>query len=210
MTVYTYDYGEHGGGFVGLRVAVMVEGKLHQRYFSVHSRKSERFSDEVITTLTRQAHQLNDQWVAEKTRSIEKRKQDCQEIRVTDNLYTTGVRGIKMKYVVYKRGSKKKSQCLYYTPMFVVSGAHNGKRFQKKFNILSQGYTNAWTFAVLYYAMQKNLPEPGQLTKRLPPVEKWILIHADWLKKGHHVPKQRLPVEVRRDLIKHLSRDHNT
>ena len=111
------------------------------------------------------------------------------------SIYSTGVRGIKMKFITEKRIRAGELRT-YYTPVFIVSGSNDNKRFGKKFNILTQGYQSAWSYAVLYYAMNKDLTDPNNVLERLPPVEKFMIIIKEMRKTGHKVPKRRLPVEL--------------
>jgi len=67
MSVFLYDEGDHGGGFVGARVAVMVGSKHRQKYFSFRCKSSPTgfvsFAKE--EELKREAYALNEQWLAE-------------------------------------------------------------------------------------------------------------------------------------------------
>jgi hypothetical protein len=197
MAVYTYSEGEHPGKFIGCRVQVMVDKEPKQAYFSFN-----HFADLTREQVKEKAELLNTQWMIEQQQIINKRHQSCHEIRVTDNLYTTGVRGIKMKFTWVTRGIKAKR---HYTPHFIVQGKNQNGRFQKKFNIITQGYQNAWILAILYYAMRKDITEPQILVKRMPPPEKFLIIHKIMTENGHDIPKNRLPIDVYRKLKDHLT-----
>lgn len=192
MPVYRYNKGEHNGGFVGLRVAVMVNKELKQKYFSFRV-DGTRVSLDDEKKLEEQAKQLEDSWKYQQKPAIEKRLNEADEC--TTSIYSTGIRGIRMKFITEKRIRAGELRT-YYTPVFIVSGSNNNKKFGKKFNILTQGYQPAWMYAVLYYAMNKNLSDPGKLIERLPPVEKFMIIVGHMLKLGHKVPKRRLPIEL--------------
>jgi hypothetical protein len=192
MAIYKYNEGEHGGGFIGLRVAVMVNKKLKQKHFSFIVGSSWVSLDEE-KALEEKAKQLEDSWKYQQQSASEKRHNQAQERQ--SSVYSTGVRGIKMKFITMNR-TRAGELRTYYTPAFIVSGSNNNKRFTKSFNIITQGYQSAWTYAVLYYAMNKNLNEPGDLLKRLPPVEKFMIIIKAMHKSGHKVPKRRLPEEL--------------
>ncbi len=192
MPIYKYENGDHSGGFIGLRVAVMIDKELRQKYFSflvdgfpISADKEKKIQEK--------ARQLDDSWKYQQTSAIEKRKNQAKS--QISSVYSTGVRGIRMKFVVDKkfRAGELKS---YYTPMFIVEGSNDNKRFGKNFNIITQGYQIAWTSAVLYYAMNKNLTDPDDLIKRFPPVEKFMIIMNEMHKAGHTIPKRRLPVEL--------------
>lgn len=192
MPIYRYEDGDHSGGFIGLRVAVMVDKELRQKYYSLVVDGAPVSIDEE-KRIEEKARQLDDSWKYQQASAIEKRKNQAKD--QNSSVYSTGVRGIRMKFVVAKkfRAGELKS---YYTPMFVVEGSNNNKRFGKNFNIITQGYQIAWTSAVLYYAMNKNLTNPDDLIKRYPPVEKFMIIMKKMHKAGHAIPKRRLPVEL--------------
>jgi hypothetical protein len=139
------------------------------------------------------AIQLEERWKYQQKAAIEKRLNQAKE--QISSIYSTGVKGIRMKFIIYKR-TRAGDLRTYYTPSFIVTGSNNNKKFGKKFNILTQGYQSAWTYAVLYYALNKNLTDPGNLLERLPPVEKFMIIIKEMQKSGHKVPKRRLPVEL--------------
>ena len=192
MPIYRYNEGEHGGGFIGLRVAVLVNKELKQKYFSFTVEGSPVSLDEE-KTLEEKAKQLEDSWKYQQKSASEKRLNKAEEH--APSIYSTGVRGIKMKFITEKRIRAGELRT-YYTPVFIVSGSNDNKRFGKKFNILTQGYQSAWSYAVLYYAMNKDLTDPNNVLERLPPVEKFMIIIKEMRKTGHKVPKRRLPVEL--------------
>lgn len=192
MPIYRYKEGEHGGGFIGLRVAVLVNKELKQKYFHFTVDGLSVSLDEE-KALEERAKHLEDSWKYQQQAASEKRIN--QALEQFSSVYGTGVRGIKMKFIARKK-TRAGEQRTYYTPAFIVSGSNDNIRFCKSFNILTQGYQTAWTHAVLYYAINKSLSEPGDLLKRLPPVEKFMIIVKAMHRAGHKVPKRRLPVEL--------------
>lgn len=192
MPIYRYNEGEHGGGFIGLRVAVFVNKELKQKYFSFIVDGSQVSLDEE-KWIEEKAIQLEDSWKYQQKASAEKRHNQAQE--QVSSIYSTGVRGIRMKFISIKRKRAGELKT-YYTPVFIVSGSNNNKIFGKSFNIITQGYQSAWTYAVLYYAINKNLTDPNSLLERLPPVEKFMIIIKTMHSSGHQIPKKRLPVEL--------------
>ena len=124
-----------------------------------------------------------------------KKEIDCREKRRVSSAYTTGVSGIKMKFISTSK-SKLDNNKRYYTPYFLVSGSTNGKRFIKPFNIIRFGYDMAWLKAVSYYAEQKRLSNFDHLLKRKPPVEQFYVIYNHQRSLGHDIPLRRLPTEL--------------
>jgi hypothetical protein len=192
MPIYKYKEGDHSGGFIGLRVAVMVDNKRMQKYFSLIV-NGFRVSVAEEKRIEEKAMQLEGSWKYQQQSSIIKRHNEAKE--QVSSVYSTGVRGIRMKFIISKKMRSGELRA-YYTPVFIVSGSNNNKKFGKSFNIITQGYQSAWTYAVLYYAINKNLTEPSNLLQRLPPVEKFMVIIKEMHKSGHKVPKRRLPVEL--------------
>ena len=192
MPIYKYEEGEHGSGFIGLRVAVMVNNELKQKYFSFLVR-GKNISAAQEEHIKKQALELDERWQFSKRAAQEKRLNQAKEHK--SSVYATGVRGIRMKFIIEKkiRAGERRT---YFTPKFIVTGSNDNIKFGKNFNILTQGYNNAWTNAVLYYAMNKNLTNPDALLERVPPVEKFMIIIKYMNKLGYKVPKKRLPVEL--------------
>jgi hypothetical protein len=195
MTVYQYNEGDHPAGFIGLRVAVMVNGNHKQKYFNFAIRGTNYtfHSLEERNEMLLKAKALDQTWLYQKEAQATTREGKAKERRPT--LYSTGVSGIKMKFVKTKR-QRKSGERIYYTPSFVVAGSNNSRKFGKNFNILTQGYQKAWISAVLYYMINKNLTPAKDITKRLPPVEKFMVIFIEEHKNGGEIPKHRLPPEL--------------
>ncbi|HFD12666.1 MAG TPA: hypothetical protein ENJ32_09385 [Crenotrichaceae bacterium] len=203
MPIYRYEQDEHPGKFIGLRVAVSISGELKQRYFSF-THNGQRLPQQEIDTLEQQAKEQEIVWKQEQDKYTRKLFKLCKE-KGASPLYSTSVRGIKMKFIIKRKSVNGKIK-QYYTPMFVVSGSNNYKRFQKNFNILTLGYDQAWAHAIFFYITKKGLDNPDQLMKRQPPVEKFMVIYKYLVNQKHQIPKERLPVEIweNKDLLKHL------
>ena len=73
--IRTYRKGEHNSGFIGVRVAVMVNGKPMQKYFSFKTANIKE--SEVLT----KAKQLHTQWLMEKSLASSKREIASKELR---------------------------------------------------------------------------------------------------------------------------------
>ena len=191
MTIREYKPGEHKAGFIGLRVVVNVGGKYLQKYYNF--RKTE--TDEEIEQLRKEAEQQNNVWNMERILVQSKKEMDCREKRRVSSAYTTGVSGIKMKFISTSK-AKSDNKKRYYTPYFLVSGSTNGKRFIKPFNIIRFGYDMAWLKAVSFYAEKKNLANYSHLLERKPPVEQFYVIYKYQRSLGHDIPLRRLPEEL--------------
>jgi len=195
MTVREYKPGEHKASFIGLRVVVKVGSEYRQKYFNF--RKVE--TEEEREKMRAEAKQLNSIWNMERTLVQSKKEMECREKRRVSSAYTTGVSGVKMKFITNSKnrsGVKK-----YYTPSFLVSGSNQGEKFIKTFNIITQGYDMAWYKAITYYAEQKRLANYSHLLERKPPVEQFYVIYKYQRSQGHDIPAHRLPTELDPNMI---------
>ncbi len=153
MSVTLYDeLNPHGAGFMGYRVAVMVDGNHKQRYFTI-SNCSKRIQH-------KEAHKINAVWLQQKERAqIHRNNQAIQTIR---SLNGTGVRAIALAYQ-YSRDRKGNSKA-YKNLRFIVQGQQDGKGFSRAFIPNQRG----WEAAVKYLAKSKNLSRWKHLLKRYP------------------------------------------
>ena len=194
MSIYKYKEGDHKSGFIGFRVAVKVGDDYRQKYFNL--RKATQKSE--IIEAEKAAKKLNTEWNFERELIANQRKLECKEAKnYASSIYNTGVLGIKMKYSANSKkkvGRKKPKK--YYTPVFMVSGSTNSKKYFKQYNILTQGYDWAWMKAVQFYAEEKGIKHFSHLLERKPPVEKFIVIHRYVCGQGHDIPLSRLPNEL--------------
>jgi len=190
LSIREYLPGEHNAGFVGLRIVVKVGSDYRQKYYSFRNK-----SDEEKAKLMATAQALNAEWNMERTLTQSIKERECKEIRRTSSAYTTGVSGVKMKFVRYHkfRAGEKRA---YYTPYFKVSGSTKNVRFDKLFNIKQLGYDIAWNNAVAYYAGKKGLSSYSHLLERKPPVEQFYVIYKYQVSLGHKIPLRRLPNEL--------------
>jgi len=110
-----------------------------------------------------------------------------------------------MKFNIKRKSVKGKTNS-YCTPMFIVSGSNNGKRFQKNFNILTLGYSPGWAHAIFFYLIRKGFDNPDQLMMRQPPVKKFAVIYTFLANQKHQIPRDRLPIEIcdNKSFIEHL------
>lgn len=202
VTIREYVENEHPAKFIGLRVVVKVGSDYRQKYFSFKSKKYSKtlLNDQEIDRVRQEAKALNNTWNMERNFTQTMKERDCKENRRTSSAYTTGISGIKMKFVAYgkqRTGKRKK----YYTAVFKISGSTSSVRFDRTYNINSIGYDMAWLKAVMYYAEQKSLSSFDHLLKRKPPVEQFLIIYKHQCAQGHDIPLRRLPAEIDSELI---------
>jgi len=190
VSIREYLPGEHNAGFIGLRIVVKVGSDYRQKYFSFRNK-----TDEEKEALMNTAKRINAEWNMERTLTQSIKERECKEIRRTSSAYTTGVSGVKMKFVRYHkfRAGEKRA---YYTPYFKISGSTNNVRFDKLFNIKQLGYDMAWLKAIMYYAEQKNMSSYSHLLERKPPIEQFYVIYKYQVSLGHEIPLRRLPNEL--------------
>ena len=151
-----YERGEHKGGFIGVRVAVMVDGKHRQKYFSYKQ------SDKSEEAIYKEAEQLHREWLMLKNLANSKNLRESKEMRRVTSPFSTGVKGIKFN-ISHRRA------------YFFVQGSTNNKLFHKTFNINDHGYDLAWYKACEYLQSQKDYSLFDNIYKRKPPKEMLLI-----------------------------------
>ncbi len=175
MPVYTYKEGQHSSGFVGIRVVVGGVKKQKQKHYSF-----------------KKASPKKQKILEERAKKLEVKWQQLQQ----KSCYSTGVRGIRMNFIIIRKVIANKERN-YYTPVFAVSGQSDGKNFCKRFNIIKHGYKQAWENAVRYYANKKGFSDYDNLTEPLPPMKNFLnIVKIMHRTGGHKVPDKRLPLEL--------------
>jgi len=166
MAIYEYNEGDHNGQFQGLRVAVSIDSKVKQKYFSFRC-NGKYVSLTKERTLRKEAKALEQQWKEEQAIFRAKRIANAIETFRGEPSYSTGVRGIQLKFAIENkfRGNEWRR---YSYPVFIVSGSTKGVRFQDRFWINS-GYEKAWINAVKFLAKSKGIKDYDHLIKRMPP-----------------------------------------
>lgn len=204
MPIYYYD-GEQKSppGYIGVRVAVMVNSKLRQRWYSFRSAGG-FIPEEEQARIKAEAQALEKEWIMEKNLHAEIRLREAKE-EPQNSAYVTGVAGIKMRFVkqtkkrlsrAKKPGPKKMLTYVFYTPYIIVNSSHKKERFIKQFNVITQGYDMAWMQAVQHLAEKKGITSYDHLLARKPDVKQWKIIY-DWQnKKGYEIPVKRMPKEL--------------
>jgi len=151
-----YERGDHKGGFIGIRVAVMVDKKLIQKYFSY------KIYDKPKDELYKEASQYHSDLLLQKSLASSRNEKEAKEIRRTTSPYSTGVKGI--KFTLSHR------QCYFY-----VQGSTNKVLFYKHFNIQTLGYDMAWFKACEFLQKQKDYSIFDLIYSRKPQKEMLLI-----------------------------------
>lgn len=154
--IKTYLQGEHKSGFIGVRVAVMVDGKARQKYFSFKS--MDKKEDEVLSD----AKSLHAMWIMEKNLANSKREVESKELRRVSSPFSTGTKGIKFRIS-------------HNTSYFYVQGMTNHTRFSQNFNINKLGYEFAWFRACEYLQQNKDYALLDKVYKNKPAEERLLI-----------------------------------
>ncbi len=183
MAIYHYDGSQKTPpNYVGIRVAVSINGKLHQKWFKGKNAD------------VKKAESIERQWKFEQQLHKTTRVRERKEL-VKNSAYVTGVAGIKMKFVVSK---KKKGKKVYrsYAPVFIVSGSVNSQRFAKNFNIKRFGFDMAWFKACQFAAEKYGSTLFDKMVVKKPSVEQFKIIYRWQTKQGLDIPVHRMPDEL--------------
>ncbi|MCF6191462.1 MAG: hypothetical protein L3J51_13385 [Cocleimonas sp.] len=151
-----YNRGEHKGGFIGVRIAVMVGGKHRQKYFSY---KNSNKSKEAIY---KDAEQVHREWLMLKNLASTETQRESKELRRLTSPYSTGVKGIKFS-ISHSRA------------YFFVQGSTDNKLFYKNFSINDYGYDLAWYKACEFLQSNKDYSIFDNIYKRKPQKEMLLI-----------------------------------
>ncbi len=151
-----YERGEHKGGFIGVRVAVMIDGKHKQKYFSY---KNIDKSEEAIY---KDAEELHREWLMLKNLANTQNQRESKELRRVTSPYSTGVKGIKFS-ISHNRA------------YFFVQGSTDNKLFYNNFSIHDYGYDLAWFKACEFLQSKKDYSIFDDIYKRKPQKEMLLI-----------------------------------
>ncbi len=167
--IKTYQKGEHKGGFIGTRVAVSVDGKVIQKYFSVRNYKNNNLNKD---TLLKDAHFFHNELIMKKNLARSSYEKASKELRRTTSPFSTGVKGIKFTLA-------------YGNSYFYVQGSTNNIGFHKHFNINSLGYDFAWFKAFEFLQKNKDYSIFDTIYKKKPAKEMLLIAfrHLFFIKK---------------------------
>jgi len=207
MPIYYYD-GEQKSppNYIGIRVAVMINSKLQQKWYTF---RSSAYDGGVLPEMEqlkrkKEAQELEQEWMLEKNLHSGIRLREAKE-EPQNSAYVTGIAGIKMRYVkqtkrryskAKKPGPKKRLTYVFYTPFIIVNSSYKKEKFIKQFNVLTRGYDMAWYAAVNYFAEKKEITSFDHLLIRKPPIQQWTIIRNWQNKKGYEIPEKRQPNEL--------------
>ncbi len=195
VAIYEYDGTESAPEkYLGLRVAVSISGKLHQKWFNFRMKGTE-VSEMEKDLMRKQAERQEQQWKFEqqlnKEQYIRQRKEGNSY-----SAYKTGVRGIKMKFRKTEKRRGDKYYC-HYSPVFIVSGSSQGQTYRKTISIKKHGYDFAWFKACQYAAQKYGISQYDHLIKLKPDVRQFHLIYNWQCKQGWDIPLTSLPDELK-------------
>ncbi|WP_299881383.1 AP2/ERF family transcription factor [uncultured Cocleimonas sp.] len=176
--IRTYRKDEHKAGFIGIRVAVMVNSKLMQKYYSFKS--TDQSEDEILSD----AKSLHAKWMMEKNLASSKRDIAAKELRRVSSPFSTGIKGIKFRI--------SHNTCYFY-----VQGMTNKIRFHKNFSINKYGYEMAWFKACEFLQKNKDYSLFDSIYKNIP-VKERLLIAFRYL---YFTQKQQVHIEAIAPLI---------
>ena len=151
-----YNRGEHKGGFIGVRVAVMIGGKHKQKYFSY--KNSNKPEEDVY----KEAEQLHKEWLMLKSLTNTENLRESKELRRVTSPFSTGVKGIKFS-ISHRRA------------YFFVQGSTDNILFHKNFSINDYGYDLAWYKACEYLQSKKDYSLFDNIYKRKPQKEMLLI-----------------------------------
>lgn len=166
MAVFEYNHGEHGGGFIGLRVAVMVDRKLRQKYFSYVEKQASKYeatvfkSESELGLLLKDANKLNKQWRKEKEKKKKIRHTFGPSLGACINpQWSTGIRGLTCRYKITDNRTEIKKLVFCIS---IFSTNDSGERMQVTRNI-----SNERTISAVWRQLGRQLALSRDL-KRMP------------------------------------------
>lgn len=152
MSIYEYEEGELGSGFVGLRVNVSVDSEIMQRWFSFRGKRNpNKRSTRAWVSATkeklirREARKLEKQWLAEQAQAHAEFVAAAIPTARGNAWAKTGIKGINISYSPSDGRTVKN---VYFYPNFIVHIKKNGARFANTFSINHWGFDKAWIMAV--------------------------------------------------------------
>lgn len=164
-----YAEGDHPGGFIGIRVSVKVGRSQKQKYYSFRINRTEFISLREEQLLRLDTQKLEKIWLEEQKVIRSQREAEAKETARKSKPLRTGVRGIVLTYEKDNKFRAGEWRCYYY-PVIEVNGSHNKIRFFTKFRIMTLGYDEAWSQAVIFYAKNKGIKFYGHLLKKKPQI----------------------------------------
>jgi len=174
MSVYEYNEGEHGGGFIGLRVAVCGGSVLRQKYFSYVDKQGSKNrpttfkSENEIALLLKDANKLNKQWI--------KQKEEKRILRVTfgpplgaciNSQWNTTIRGLTCRYKISDYRAENKA-LVFCISIFATN--KDGYKLQITVNVSDETTINAiWRGLGRQLALARGLKRmPYKWMQRIP------------------------------------------
>lgn len=172
-------YREEKHSYPKLRVAVGVNGKLRQKYFSLKN-----VSDNEINAIYQAAEAIETKWKIESKAGQAKRVLKAKPTERSSEIYRTGVKGIQFKWT---RRTVKGN--VHYRPGFYVGIAECNKHY----GVLKAGHKAGWTQAIKTYCECKGIEINKSLMRRIPSKKKWQEVREHYnCKLGWDIPETEI------------------
>ncbi len=164
--IYRYDEDDHPAGYIGLRVAVSIDGCVKQQYFNFRKRPGVFVSIEEELDLIKQATKLDNKWRNEQAKMQQENRRNAIPRK---NSHTTRVRGISMNASFdrkYRCGGMK----IYPYIALRIHISHEGEVFTTTIRLKKDGSNlkSAWKRAVDLLCKKKKMRNNQQLYQRQP------------------------------------------
>lgn len=188
MGLMIYGSGDHGAGFIGVRIAKMIDCEHRQKYFNFRNAEghaSKKEQKEII----KKAQKLLDQWENEHVRLLRAQKVGTLSTgrRVSSTL---GARGITASFSTSINQQGKK----YYHPTITVRGGNI--KYKSTFFIRTQGYDEAYKQALKDYVARHSLSpyHKKKLQKYSEPHKAFENVRLRVNKKGYNITTEQMIV----------------
>lgn len=178
--IYYYDEYEHGAGFVGIRVAVSVDGTVKQRYFTFHKRPGVFVSQEEEALLREDAEKLNKKWHNQQAKKQLHRRRQAKP-RINQKFpCTTRVSGISLRIRKDKK-NRGGIERVYYFPELAIHISHLGERHFTSIHLKKDGsnLTEKWKVAVDFLCLKKRMRNNLSLYLRQPTMSEFESLSLD-------------------------------
>lgn len=184
--IYRYDEYDHPAGFIGLRVAVSIDGKVKQKYFSLRERPGVFVSLEKELKLIKEASKLDKKWRNEQAQAKLENKRNAMPGK---SLYTTRVKGISM-ISSFERKSRSGVEKIYRYLAFSIHISHERERFSTTVRLKKDGSNlgPAWKKAVDFVCKNKKMRNNKQLYQRKPTKKEFFKISPSFAVGGATKP----------------------
>ena len=180
--IYRYNEYEHPAGFIGLRVAVSIDGYVKQKYFNFRKKRGLFVSTEEELKLIEKATKLDKKWRNQQAKMQRENKRNAIPRK---NLHTTRVRGISMI-----ASSDRKYRCgrmkIYPYIALSIHISHKGEVFTTTIRLKKDGSNlkSVWKKAIDMVCKKKKMRNNQQLYQRQPTKKEVLKLAPPMAKEG--------------------------